>query len=155
MVKSGKQVAVFSALGLALACAACHHKQADTTPSDDTPTTTTTSSTAEPAHDESGNMVPPEKIDEVTQALKRKEMIVSHCMASAMETGGVPRGTHGSVRFEVKIGTDGHATDVSVAQTNITAQPVLDCAKKHVMETEFPALPVPFETSYNYAMEAN
>jgi hypothetical protein len=91
----------------------------------------------------------------VNQDLKRKEMIVSHCLASSMELGEVPRGTHGVVRFEIKIGTDGHATDVSVDKTNIQAQSVLDCAKKHVMDIAFPTLPRAYETSYQFAMEAN
>jgi outer membrane biosynthesis protein TonB len=108
-----------------------------------------------PAQDESANMIPPEKMDEVQQDLKRKEMIVSHCLASSMEAGEVPRGTHGHVRFEIKIGTDGHATDVSVDKTDIQAKSVIDCAKKHVMDTAFPTLPHPYETSYMFAMEAN
>jgi hypothetical protein len=107
------------------------------------------------APDTSGNMIPPEKMDEVQQDLKRKEMIVSHCLASSMEAGEVPRGTHGHVRFEIKIGTDGHATDVEVDKTDIQAKSVLDCAKKHVMDTAFPTLPHSYETSYMFAMEAN
>ncbi len=140
------------AMVVALVAAACGgHKQADTTPD----TTSTTDNTPPPAQDEGANMIPPEKMDEVNQNLKRKEMIVSHCLASSMELGEVPRGTHGHVRFEIKIGTDGHATDVTVDKTDIQAKSVLDCARKHVMDTEFPTLPHAYETSYMFAMEAN
>jgi len=105
--------------------------------------------------DESGNMIPPEKMDEVNQDLKRKEMIVSRCMADAMEAQEVPRGTHGHVRFEIKIDTDGHATDVHVDETDIQAKSVIECAKKHVTDIAFPTLPRPYETSFLFAMEAN
>jgi hypothetical protein len=147
MVKMGSMATVITVV-VAAACGG--HKQADTTP--DTPNPNTTDN--QPP-DEGGNMIPPEKMDEVQQDLKRKEMIVSHCLASAMEAGEVPRGTHGHVRFEIKIGTDGHATDVSVDKTDLQAKSVVDCAKKHVMDISFPELPHPYETSYLFAMEAN
>lgn len=140
-----KQILAMAVLG---ACGG--HK-----PADNTTTTTTETEPHEEAHDQGGNMIPPEKMDEVTHDLQRKEMIVSRCMATAMETGDVPRGTHGHVRFEIKIGTDGHATDVKVDTTDIKAPSVIECAKKHVMDTGFPELPHPYETSYSFAMEAN
>jgi hypothetical protein len=84
-----KQILAMAVLG---ACGG--HKPVENT----TTTTTDTSNTPE-AHDQGGNMIPPEKMDEVTHDLQRKEMIVSRCMATAMETGDVPRGTHGHVRF--------------------------------------------------------
>jgi hypothetical protein len=137
------------AMCVAFLAAACGHKQADTTP-EPNPNTTET-----PPPDESGNMIPPEKMDEVNNDLKRKEMIISRCLADAMEAGEIPHGTHGHVRFEIKIGTDGHATDVSVDKTDIQAKGVIECAKKHITDIEFPTLPRPYETSYLYAMEAN
>jgi hypothetical protein len=82
-------------------------------------------------------------------------MIISRCLADAMEAGEVPRGTHGHIVFEIKIGTDGHATDAKVDKTDVQAKSVIDCAKKHVMDTGFPELPHPYETSFTFAMEAN
>jgi hypothetical protein len=105
--------------------------------------------------DRSGNMIPPEKMDEVTQDLKRKNMIISRCLANATEAGNVKKGTHGKIAFAIKIGTDGHATEVTVVKTSIDSQDVIGCAKKHVEEITFPNLPKPYETSYTYAMEAN
>ncbi|HEX4454461.1 MAG TPA: hypothetical protein VH143_26550 [Kofleriaceae bacterium] len=137
---------------IALACA-CGGKQ-QTSP-DMTSSPPAQDENSPPAQDESANMVPPEKMDEVQQELKRKEMIISHCLASSMELGEVPRGTHGHVRFEIKIGTDGHATDVSVDKTDIQAKSVIECAKKHILDIAFPTLPHTYETSYMYAMEAN
>ena len=143
------KMAMCAVVVMAAACGG--HKQADTTPD----TTNETSNETPPASDESGNMIPPEKMDEVNQDLKRREMLVSRCLADAMESGEVPRGTHGHIVFEIKIGTDGHATDASVSKTDIQAKSVLECAKKHVMDTGFPNLPRPYETSFQFAMEAN
>ena len=105
--------------------------------------------------DRSGTMIPPEKMDEVTQDLRRKQMIISQCYARAMEDGQVKRGSHGKVTFEIVISTEGKATSVKVDKTDIQEQGVLDCAKKHVEDIEFPQLPKQYETSYTFAMEAN
>jgi hypothetical protein len=105
--------------------------------------------------DRSGNMISPEKMDEVTQDLKRKEMIVSRCMSAAQETGDVKKGTRGRVTFEIVIDTSGKATSVKVAKTDIQNEGVLGCAKKHVEDISFPQLPKQYETSFTFAMEAN
>ena len=139
-----KHLVVMAAL---VACGG--HKKADTTPPPDP-------GDDHPTHvDNGGNMIPPEKMDEVTQDLKRRNMLVSRCLATAMENGEVKRGTHGHIAFEIKIGTDGHATSVKVIRTDVEAKSVLDCATKHVQDTGFPELPKPYETSYTYAVEAN
>jgi hypothetical protein len=124
------------------------HKQADTTPPPDQGPTTTTDNSG-------GVMIPPEKMDEVTQDLKRKNMMVSRCLAEAMEAQEVPKGTHGHITFEIKIGTDGHTTSVKVIKTDVEAKSVIDCATKHVEDTAFPTMPKIYETSYTFAMEAN
>ncbi len=147
-----KHLGLIGSIALVCACGGKQQTQLDTTSTspaqDENPPL--------PAQDESANMILPEKMDDIQQELKRKEMIVSHCLASSMELGEVPRGTHGHVRFEIKIGTDGHATDVSVDKTDIQAKSGDRVrAKKHVMDTAFPTLPHPYETSYMFAMEAN
>jgi len=125
------------------------HKKADTTPVPDNNEPTHT------ATDSGDSMIPPEKMDEVTQDLKRKNMIVSRCLATAMENGEVKKGTHGHITFEIKIGTDGHTTSVKVQKSDIDAQSVIGCATRHVEDIGFPTLPKPYETSYTFAMEAN
>lgn len=107
------------------------------------------------AQDQGGNMIPPEKMDEVTTNLSRRNMIVSRCLATAMENKEIPKGTHGHITFEIHIGTGGTAESVKVIKTDIESKSVVDCATKHVQETGFPTLPHPYETSYTYAMEAN
>jgi hypothetical protein len=137
----------FLLIAVLVACGG--HKQADTTPD-------TGGGTAEPPPTNTNeNMVPPEKMDEITQDLKRKNNIVSRCLAIAMENRDVPKGTRGRVTFEIKISTEGHAFDVKVVKSDIQTQSVLDCAKKHVEEIAFPTLPRTYETSYTFSMEAN
>ena len=105
--------------------------------------------------DRSGNMIPPEKMDEVNNALGRKQMIMSHCLATAVETGEVKKGTHGKITLEITISPAGQATKVDVINSSIEAKSVQGCVKKHVEEISFPQLPKSYETSYTYAMEAN
>ena len=137
-------------LFLAALLSGCHHKQADTTEEPSGPTVDNT-----PHPTSGGDIIPPEKMDEVQTDLGRRQMIVSRCLANAMEAGDVPRGTHGHITFEIRIGTGGSAESVKVAKTDIQAKSVLDCATKHVQDTGFPTLPKAYETSYTYAMEAN
>jgi len=103
-----------SMTGLALiaALAGCGGgKQADTTPSGAGGGASETSGGGGGGGGDA-EMIPPEKMDEVTQDLKRKNMIVSRCLATAMENGEVKHGTRGRITFEINIGTDGHATVV-------------------------------------------
>ena len=135
-----------------LAIAACGGKQ-NPNPG---PTVDETGEHADTPADQSGNMIPPEKMDEVSNDLKRKAMIISRCLADAMETKDVPRGAHGKVTLELVIGTGGHADSVKVVKSDFRNAPkVDDCVVKHVQEIEFPNLPKSYETSYTYPMEAN
>ena len=105
--------------------------------------------------DRSGNMVPPEKMDEVNQLLQRKQMIVSRCLANAVEAGEAPKGTHGKITYEISIGTDGRTTKVEVIKSSIEAKSVQGCVKRHIEEIQFPTMPKQYDTSWTYAMEAN
>jgi hypothetical protein len=105
--------------------------------------------------DRSGAMIPPDKMDEVSQDLDRRRDTVSRCLAQAMDNREVKRGTHGKVTFEIVIGTSGHTESVKLDKTDIQDKGVVDCATKIVQETAFPELPHRYETSYTFAMEAN
>jgi hypothetical protein len=105
--------------------------------------------------DRSGSMIPPEKMDEVQNDLKRKQMIISRCLADAVEAGEAKKNTHGKVTVELVVSPSGKAENVKVVKSDIQAQSVLDCTKKHVESIEFPQLPKQFETSFTYAMEAD
>ncbi|MDB4954082.1 MAG: hypothetical protein JWO36_1651 [Myxococcales bacterium] len=108
-----------------------------------------------PVRDDSANMIPPEKMDEVNQNLKRKNPVISRCLANAMENKDVPKGTRGKVTLEIMIAPSGHASSVKVIKSDITADVVLNCVKKHVEEIAFPEFQKQYETSYTYSMEAN
>jgi TonB family protein len=106
--------------------------------------------------DHSGNMIPPEKMEEVTQDLKRKQTVIPQCLARAMEAGEVKRGKHGKVTLEIVISTAGKADKVNIVKSDFHEAPnVEDCVVKHVQEIEFPQLPKQYETSFTYPMEAN
>lgn len=114
---------------------------------------------ASPAPDDTaaaptGVMISPEKMDEVQRDLRRKGMIVSQCLAEAMDNGEVKKNTHGQVTLEIVI-TSGRASSVKVMKTNIDDHKVTDCVIGHVNDIAFPEMPKPYETSYTYAMEAN
>lgn len=127
-----------------LACGG--HKAAATMPD---PDSDGASGTAE------GDIIPPEKMDQVDQNLKRRGTQVSHCLARAINTGDVPRGTRGRITFGIRIGTDGHASSVRVIKSEIENQSVVDCATKLVEDTSFPTLPRAYETSYTYGLDAS
>jgi hypothetical protein len=106
-------------------------------------------------NDHSANMIPPEKMDEVQNDLKRKQMIISRCLADAVEAGEAKKNTHGKITVEIVVSTSGKAQNVKVVKSDIEAQSVLECTKKHVESIEFPQLPKQYETSFTYAMEAD
>jgi hypothetical protein len=106
--------------------------------------------------DRSGSMIPPEKMEEVTQLLKRKAMIMPQCLVHAVEAGEVKGGKHGKVTLEIVVSPGGAADKVNVVKSDFREAPsVDDCVVKHVKEIEFPKLPKAYETSFSYPMEAN
>lgn len=106
-------------------------------------------------NDHSASMIPPEKIDEIQNDLSRKQMIISRCLAEAIEAGEAKHNTHGKVTVELVVSTSGKAQNVKVVKTDIQAASVLECTKKHVEDIEFPQLRKQFETSFTYSMEAD
>lgn len=146
-----KKILLLAVLTVAGACGG--HKPASTTdPSG--PSVMGVEDKGDPT-DHSGTMIPPEKMDEIQNDLSRKQMIISRCLADAVEAGEAKHNTHGKVTVELVVSPDGKAQNVKVVKSDIEAQSVLDCTKKHVEDIEFPKLPKRFETSYTYAMEAD
>ena len=125
-------------------------KGGDTTPTtggggDDTPHVVADSS--------GGTMIPPEKMDEVERMFRRKDPVISRCLAIAVDNKDVPKNTHGKIGLEVVIGTSGKAESVKIVRSDIQAQSVEDCVIGHVKEISFPELPKSYETSHTYVME--
>lgn len=142
------------ALTIAIVAAACGGKNKNNAEEGGGATIDTQATTGDPT-DRSGSMVPPEKMEEVQNALLRKNAIVSRCLAQAVDAGEAPKGTHGKITLEIKIAPSGQATSVEVVKTSIESKEVQGCVKKKVAEVAFPTLPKEYETSYTYAMEAN
>ena len=105
--------------------------------------------------DRSGNMIPPEKMDEIQNDLKRKQQIISRCLADAVEAGDAKKNTHGKVVVELVVSTSGKAQNVKVVKSDFTAQSDNECTKQHVEDTEFPQIPKQYETSFTYSMGAD
>jgi hypothetical protein len=126
-------------------------KGGDTTPSGDSVV-----GMQETKYDSSGTgagMIPPEKMDEVDRMFRRKDPVISRCLAIAVDNKEVPKSTHGKVGVEVVIGTAGKAESVKITRSDIQAQTVQDCVIGHVKEISFPELPRTYETSHTYVME--
>jgi hypothetical protein len=140
-------------LGVVALALGCHNKNADTTADENTSGAHRLADTGDPT-DRSGSMIAPEKMDEIQRNLGRKQMIISHCLATAMENKEVARGARGKIALELVI-SGGKATSVKVIRSDIDSKTVQDCVVRHVQSISFPDVGSHYETSYTYAMEAN
>src|SRR5262245_3440307 len=100
---------------LVVLAAGCGHKNKNDTESGMVDPNATT---GDPT-DRSGDVVPSEKMDEVNQALGRKQMIVSRCLSAAVEAGEEKKGAHGKITLEISISPSGQATKVDVIKSSI------------------------------------
>ena len=136
--------------GAVVLIAGCGGKQkADTTPGEGG------ASTGEATEAKSGgDIVPPEKMDEVNRSLARKRTIVSRCLAIAVDAKELPRNSAGKITLEIVISPNGRADTVKVVRATLESKMLSDCVIHHVQEIQFPQLPKPYETSYTYGFEA-
>jgi hypothetical protein len=137
--------AILLATTLLFACGG-KPKQQDTTPPDDNGMTT-------PPPDTSGNMVPPDKMDEIQKDLGRKRESASRCLSQAVDNKELPKQSKGKITLEITI-TGGKASNVKVISASLDSKTLHDCVIHQVQEIEFPQLPNPYETSYTYQFEA-
>ena len=137
------------ALLVAVLAAGCGGgKHADTTPSGDG------DSEGGTVANHGGEMVPPEKMDEVKRSLDRKREVMSRCLANAVDNKELPKNSAGKVTLELVIGTSGKADSVKVVRATLESKTLNECVISHVKEIQFPDLPKPYETSYTYGFEA-
>ncbi len=125
-------------------------KKADTTPTDDT----SGGGEVSPPVDGNANMVPPEKMEEITRMLDRKQRIMSRCLADAVDATELPKNARGKVTLEIVISPSGSPETVKVIKSSLESQRVNDCVIGHVKSIQFPELPKRYETSYTYGFEA-
>jgi len=101
-----------------------------------------------------GAMVPPEKMDEIKRQLDRKQNIVSHCLAVAVDNKELPKNSHGKVTLEFTIGADGHSSGHKVIEKTLESKSLEECVIGHVKSIQFPQLQHAMQYSYSYAFEA-
>ncbi|HEU0036822.1 MAG TPA: AgmX/PglI C-terminal domain-containing protein [Kofleriaceae bacterium] len=147
-----KHALLIASLSICVAACGGKKKGATTTPDDQTSGAdpTTTDST-----DNSGSMVSPDTMDEITRRFQRKGTAVSRCLAMAVDNKELPKNSHGKITLGVTIGTAGKVDDVKIIKQTLEGSKSLDeCVLKNVREIEFPQVPKPYETTYTYAFEA-
>jgi len=129
----------------ALGCgvAACGGAPASTTPAQPV---------AAPASPD-GEMVPPEKMDEINRSLERKRPIVAKCLAIAVDNKELPKSSRGKITLEIVI-VGGKAQSVKVVRATLESKSLDECVIRHIQTIGFPELPQPYETSYTYGFEA-
>jgi hypothetical protein len=141
------------AVSIAVSAAACGgHKPP---PPQDEGTTPLVHGNGGDQSDHGGNMIPPEQMDEINRDLARKQQIVSHCLASAIDSKEVPKNSHGKVTLEIVISQAGRADSVKVINATLESKSLNECVISHVKEIQFPTLSKSFETSYTFAFEAS
>jgi len=138
------------ALMLVIPLAACGGKSKPAEPT----ATSTSDGESDPANAEGGDVVPPDRMDEIKSLLDRKRTAASRCLADAVNSGAVPKNAHGHVALEFTIGTDGAATGMKVIESSIDSSVIEQCVMAKVQQIDFGALPAPLEWSYTYAFES-
>lgn len=137
-----------------LVAAACGGKNKNNVEQGGDPQIDPNATTGDPT-DYSGQMIDPQKMDEVNQLLDRKRRIVSRCLSDAVESGEVPKNSaRGKITLSISISTSGKATRVEVIKSSIQSKEVQGCVKRKVEEIAFPQLVRQYDTSYTYGMEA-
>ena len=136
-----------------LATAACGGKNKNDS-NEGGATIDTQATTGDPT-DRSGEQVPPETMDEISNLLGRKQMIISRCLSTAVEAGEAPKGVKAKITLSISIAPSGSVSKVEVIKSTLDVQSVQSCVKQHVQQITFPTVPKTYETSHTYAMEAN
>ena len=129
-------------------------KRADTTPSGGGGDTQGGQAGRSGDGGDSGEIVPPEKMDQINRSLERKRPIVSRCLAIAVDNKELPKNSAGKITLEIVISPAGKADSVKVVRATLDSKTLTDCVIAHVREIQFPELPRPYETSYTYGFEA-
>ena len=104
--------------------------------------------------DQSGDMIPPESIEQIQNQLARKQNIVSRCLADAVDAKELPKNSRGKVTLDIVISPSGTPDKVEVISSTLDSEKLKTCVVGHVKSIIFPQLPKPFPTSYTYAFEA-
>ncbi len=146
MVKQGLMAAIL--LG------ACGGGKKETTTPDDTRDNTDQDAADRQQDAAEANMIPPEKMEEITNMLSRKQRIMSRCLADAVDSKELPKNSRGKITLEIVISTSGSPDTVKVIKSSLESASLEACVIGHVKTIQFPELPKTYPTSYTYAFEA-
>ncbi len=99
-------------------------------------------------------MIPPEKMEEITRILERKQRIMSRCLADAVDAKELPKNSRGKITLEIVISPAGSPDQVKVIKSTLESAKLSECVIGHVKTMQFPEIPKSYPTSYTYAFEA-
>ena len=106
------------------------------------------------AADQSGEMIPPETMDEIQHMLARKQNIMSRCLADAVDSKELPKNSRGKITLEIVIAPSGAPEKVAVISSTLESAKLQTCVTGHIKSITFPQIPRTYPTSYTYAFEA-
>ena len=109
---------------------------------------------AEPT-DGASQMVSPDTADEIHRMFERKSTAVSRCLSFAIDNKELRKNAHGQVTLEVTITPAGKPGEIKVIKATIDSKSLTECVVARVREIQFPAVPIPYPTTYTYAFEAS
>ena len=99
-------------------------------------------------------MIPPEKMEEITRILERKQRIMSRCLADAVDAKELPKNSRGKITLEIVISPSGTPDQVKVLKSSLDSAKLSECVIGHIKTMQFPEIPKAYPTSYTYAFEA-
>jgi|GEM_PF-5307665 len=97
--------------------------------------------------------MPPEKMEEVNLALKKRETSAGRCFGNALAKGEVKGKSKGYVTVNVTFAAAGTVSEVDVAESSLGAPTVEACVVAEVRRARVSELPEVFRTSYTYRFE--
>lgn len=101
-----------------------------------------------------GQMIAPDKMDEIKRLLDRKQNIVSHCLAVAVDNKELPKNSRGKLLVEFTINADGTSSGHKIIEKSLESKTLEECVINRVKEIGFPQIKHSIQYSYSYAFEA-
>lgn len=103
--------------------------------------------------DEGGELIPPEKFDEIKRTFERKQSQISRCFVIGVDAGEIDKTEKGLVTVSTTITQSGKTKDVRIVETSFKSPALEQCVKDYVGRWLFTTLPKELEYSYQYRLE--
>jgi hypothetical protein len=116
---------------------------------------TTSAAPSEGAGEASGgdaDAIPPEKLEEIQDTLRRKQQEISHCWTDEA-TRTKNRSLEVEIMLKLTIGPQGRATNVGVVKDTIKSNDFEQCVVEMVKSFDFPVIPTAKELTWSYAFK--